>query len=147
MKLHKTSRIIGDDENNIRLIKVVSGDTESATEVKAFGELTAKVVEGDMAGRTIEAFAWLEKAPEGHEINVTEKRSGMRLVKIPIITEKGERLQLDDSLFEKMLPSLMEGCKTAAFHRFQEANETRLAEMFQHMDRTPPLEHSGKLTA
>jgi len=147
MKLHKTSRIIGDDENNTRLIKVVDGDTEGAAEVKAFGELSAEVVEGEMAGRTIEAFAWLERAPKGHEINVTEKRSGLRLVRIPILTDQGEWFQLDDDLFKKMLPTLMEGCKTAAFHRFQEASEERLAEMFKHMDKTPPLEHSGKLTA
>ncbi|MFC0268540.1 hypothetical protein [Kushneria aurantia] len=143
MKLNKTSRIIGDDENNIRLIKVLDGDTEDSAEVKAFGELSAEVVEGEMAGRTIQAFAWLEKAPQGHEINVTEKRSGMRLVRIPVLTDQGEWFQLDDALFNKMLPTLMEGCKTAAFHRFQEASEERLAEMFRHMDKTPPLEHSA----
>lgn len=147
MKLRETGRIIGDDENKIRLIKVVDGDTEGTSEVKAFGELSAEVLEGEMAGRTIEAFAWLEKVPEGHEINVTEKRSGLRLVRIPILTDRGEWFQLDDDLFEKMLPTLMKGCKTAAFHRFQEASEERLTEMFRHMDKTPPLEHSGKLTA
>lgn len=147
MKLHESTRIIGADEPNMRRIGVMDG--HGVHEVKALGDLAMEVAEGDLAGRRIEAFAWLESVGDledwEHQVNVTEKRTGRRMARIPMLDHQQRPLDLTDELLEAMKPSVLKGAAHVAFERFRNADEERLAQLFAYMDGVPSLPETEEI--
>lgn len=147
MQLYENTRIIADDENQYRRVGVTTGN--GAAKVKALGDLSMEVAEGGLAGRRIEAFAWLEHLgdigeshakPWDHKINVTEKRTGRRLVSMPLLAAGTQQpLDLTHDFVAAMTPSVLKGAAHAAFERFRKADEARLAELFAYLDSVPSL--------
>lgn len=143
MKLHENTRTLTEGASQTRLISVVGGS--GVHEVKSLGDLSMEVAEGDLAGRRIEAFAWLEHVGDDlvsnweHQVNVTEARTGRCLARIPLLDHNQQPLDLTDELVAAMSPNVLKGAAHVAFERFREANEEGLAEMFAYMDSVPSL--------
>ncbi|MCE9664490.1 hypothetical protein LY622_13710 [Halomonas sp. M5N1S17] len=150
MKLHESTRTIDEGAPHMRRISIVGGS--GVHDVKALGDLSMEVAEGDLAGRRIEAFAWLEHVGDDlisnweHQVNVTEARTGRCLARVPLLDHNQQPPDLTDDLVAAMTPTVLKGAAHVAFERFREADEDSLAEMFAYMDGVPslPIESEGQ---
>jgi len=143
MKLYENTRTIAEGAPSTRRISVVGDD--GVRDVKALGDLSMEVAEGDLAGRRVEAFAWLEHVGDDlvnnweHQVNVTEARTGRCLARVPLLDHNHQPPDLTDDLVDAMTPTILKASAHVAFERFRGADEDSLAEMFAHMDGVPSL--------
>lgn len=134
MQLEETVEPIG-DEDFMRLVQTDQGPTE----VEAFCDLRLEVLDGNHQGETIEAFAFLVVRGEGHAINVTEKRTGKRLVEIPVIDTDGQPVFVTDESYTGLLPAMCEMAKIASFERFREADEDLMQRYLEKIKQHPAV--------
>lgn len=134
MRFEETVEPIG-DENFVRVIQTDQGPIE----VEAFCDLRFEVTDGRHQGEVVEAFAFLVASKNGHDIRVTEKRTGKKLATIPVISSEGEFMHIPEELYERMLPAMCEMAKIASFERFREASEEQMQSYLEKIQQHPPV--------
>jgi len=147
MNLNITTHIIGDDEDDKRLL-IAGGKVET---VSALGDLKAEVIEGKHKGRVIKAFAWFASDDEGARICITEASTGHRLEDIQAVAmidgKPCSAAKLPNDALWNMVPSFMSAAKQAGFYRFAQADDDRATEMFERLDSLPKINATGTMVA